>query len=255
MKISIRLDDITPDMNWSNFDRFKSLLDKYNIKALLGIVPENRDPKLMINLPRRDFWDYMKNLEKEGWTLAMHGFHHEYTTHDGGLLPLNRNSEFAGLPLERQETMIRSGKMILEKNGITTDIFMAPSHSYDLNTIKALKKNGFTAITDGFGDVPYMWEDMIFYPISYKKSRTIKSKDEGCVTFVVHTNTMTDKEFETYERLFAKKEIISYSEMMKMKPITIDASYRFKEKLMANTKYYLREAIRNVMLVKRKLKK
>jgi len=244
MKISIRLDDITPDMDWGNFERFKSLLDKYNIKALLGVVPENRDPKLMINLPRRDFWDYLKKLEDEGWTLAMHGFHHEYTTHNGGLLPLNRNSEFAGLPFARQDSMIRSGKILLEKNGITTDIFMAPSHSYDLNTLKALKKNGFTSITDGFGNGPYMWEDMIFYPISFKRSQTLKSKEEGCVTFVVHTNTMTEKDFENYEKLFASREFISYSEMMKIRPTYATNLSRFKEKALANIKFYVRELLR-----------
>lgn len=255
MKIAIRLDDITPDMNWSNFERFKSLLDKYNIKALLGIVPENRDPKLMINLPKRDFWEYIKDLEKDGWTLAMHGYHHEYTTHDGGLLPLNRNSEFAGLPFDKQDRMIRSGKILLEKNGITTDIFMAPSHSYDMNTIKALKKNGFTGITDGFGNAPYMWEDMVFYPISFKKSQTLKSKEDGCVTFVVHTNTMTDRDFEAYEKLLATREIVSYSEMLKLKPVKTTETDRFKEKLMATTKFHLRETLRISSNIKRYIKK
>lgn len=246
MKIAIRLDDITPDMNWSNFERFKSILDKYNIKALLGIVPENRDPKLMINLPRKNFWEYIGDLQKEGWTLAMHGFHHVYTTHSGGLLPLNRNSEFAGLSFARQNRMIRSGKVLLERNGITTDIFMAPSHSYDMNTIKALKKNGFTGITDGFGNSPYMWEDIVFYPISFKRSQTLKSKKDGYVTFVVHTNTMTDKDFEAYEKLFSTRKdvFVSYSELLKTKPVAAGKYHRVMEKKMADTKYFLREAIR-----------
>ena len=257
MKISIRLDDITPDMNWSNFERFKSLLDKYNIKALLGVVPQNHDPKLAIDPAREDFWEYLKSLEMEGWTLCMHGLNHVYTTHNGGLLPLNRNSEFAGLSFERQDEMIRSGKMLLESNGITTDMFMAPSHSYDLNTLRALKKNGFNKITDGFGNVPYIWEDMTFYPISYKKSQTLKSKEEGCVTFVVHTNTMKDKDFESYEKLLESRseDFVSYNEMLKLNPIIVDNKYRFKEQLMANTKYYLREILRVTSGVRKAVKK
>lgn len=257
MKIAIRLDDITPDMNWSNFERFKSLLDKYNIKALLGIVPENRDNKIMINLPRKDFWEYIGGLQKEGWTLAMHGYRHVYTTHNGGLLPLNRNSEFAGLSFNRQDRMIRSGKILLEKNGITTDIFMAPSHSYDMNTIKALKKNGFTGITDGFGNGPYIWEDIVFYPISFKRSQTLKSKKEGCVTFVVHTNTMTDKDFEAYEKLFASRrdDFVSYSELLKMRPVVAGKYHHAKEKRMADTKYFLREALRLSSKLKKRLRK
>lgn len=254
MKIAIRLDDITPDMNWSKFERFKNLLDKYNIKALLGVVPENRDTKLMINIPRRDFWEYIKELEDDGWTIAMHGYRHEYTTRDGGLLPLNRNSEFAGLSFRHQYMKIRSGKIILERNGITTDLFMAPSHSYDLNTIKALKKNGFVGITDGFGNAPYMWQDIVFYPISFKRSAALKSQKEGCVTFVVHTNTMTDKDFDAYEKLFASREIVSYSEVLKIKPVIVDDRFRFKEKMMASTKYYIRETLRIASSVKRKLR-
>ncbi len=151
--------------------------------------------------------------------------------------------------------MIRSGKIILEKNGITTDIFMAPSHSYDMNTIRALKKNGFTGITDGFGNGPYMWEDMVFYPISFKKSQTLKSKEDGCVTFVVHTNTMTDRVFEAYEKLLATKEIVSYSEMLKLKPVKATETDRFKEKLMATTKFHLRETLRISSNIKRYIKK
>ena len=40
MKIAVRMDDITPDMDWEKFEAFKTILDKYNIKPLLGIVPD-----------------------------------------------------------------------------------------------------------------------------------------------------------------------------------------------------------------------
>ena len=48
MKISIRMDDITPDMDWARFMRFKALCDQYNIKPLIGVVPDNNDAKLNI---------------------------------------------------------------------------------------------------------------------------------------------------------------------------------------------------------------
>ena len=32
MRITIRMDDITPGMNWDKFLRFKAILDKYDIK-------------------------------------------------------------------------------------------------------------------------------------------------------------------------------------------------------------------------------
>ena len=52
MRIAIRLDDITADMNWEKFLRFKDLMDRYGIKPLLGIVPDNHDSKLKVDPPR-----------------------------------------------------------------------------------------------------------------------------------------------------------------------------------------------------------
>ena len=46
MKIAVRLDDITPDMDWERFLKFKALLDRYQVKPLIGVVPQNRDPGL-----------------------------------------------------------------------------------------------------------------------------------------------------------------------------------------------------------------
>ncbi len=54
MKILIRMDDIAPGMDMGNFRRFKRLLDEYNIRPLIGVVPENRDPKLMVEAMEPD---------------------------------------------------------------------------------------------------------------------------------------------------------------------------------------------------------
>lgn len=43
MKIALRMDDITADMNWDNFFRLKELFDKAGVRPLLGVVPDNRD--------------------------------------------------------------------------------------------------------------------------------------------------------------------------------------------------------------------
>ena len=57
MRIAVRMDDITPDMDWQKFDRFKALLDSYGVKPLIGVVPDNKDEKLSIDPPREEFWD------------------------------------------------------------------------------------------------------------------------------------------------------------------------------------------------------
>ena len=49
MKITIRMDDITPDMDWAKFLRFKELCDLYQVKPLIGVVPANQDTMLHIS--------------------------------------------------------------------------------------------------------------------------------------------------------------------------------------------------------------
>jgi hypothetical protein len=66
---------------------------------------------------------------------------------------------------------------------------------------------------------------------------------------------MTDKDFEAYEKLLATREIVSYSEMLKIRPVKATETDRFKEKLMATTKFHLRETLRISSNIKRYIKK
>lgn len=244
MKIAVRLDDITPDMDWERFLQFKALLDRYQVKPLIGIVPDNRDENLKKQIKKtqipEDFWSYIKELEADGWILAMHGVHHTYTTDKGGLFPLNNFSEFAGIPLDEQKEMLLKGKQILKEKGIETEIFMAPAHSYDRNTLKALKEIGFIALTDGFGNSPYLWDGLKFYPISFNLSSTFKKKS-GYSTMVVHTDTVTSDDMKRYESYFQNENIqwISFKEYLaqpvKMRNIII----RWIEFLLAKAKYLI----------------
>lgn len=240
MKIAIRMDDITPDMDWNKFSRFKELCDKYQIKPLIGVVPDNQDTLLHIDEPKEDFWDYIKELQKEGWILAQHGLNHVYSTKKKGCFPLNALSEFAGISYAEQKKKLQTGKELLESHGIKTDIFMAPAHSYDKNTLKALKELGFTKMTDGFAENPYQWEGLIFYPISFKQSTSLKKKN-GYTTFVVHANTMNDKDFERYEKLFSEYQgnFISYGEYLQVTPVKKGWLGKLIEYLQAYLKYIL----------------
>lgn len=117
---------------------------------------------------------------------------------------------------------------------------MAPAHSFDINTIKALQKLGFSKMTDGFGNRPYLWRSMTFYPISYRQSSCLK-KNGGYTTFVVHSNTMNDKDFAHYEKLFAeyKDRLISYAELMTVGAKRRGVFGKAAEYAMALTKYIL----------------
>lgn len=240
MKIAVRLDDITPDMDWERFLKFKELLDCYQIQPLIGVVPDNRDENLKgkEETGHPEFWDYIGKLKDRGWTIAMHGCRHTYTTKKGGLFPLNHFSEFAGISYERQLEMLLEGKRLLREKGIETDLFMAPAHSYDKNTLKALKQAGFRALTDGFGSSPYKWQDMIFYPISFQLKRSFRRKD-GYTTMVVHTGTVSDKDLERYHAYFQKEGVdwISYQEYLTVPALKRGLPGRMKEFLLAITKH------------------
>ena len=237
MKIAIRMDDITPAMDLEKFDRFKAILDKHGIKPLIGVVPECKDEKLNLSEPIEDFWKFVKELQKSGWVIAMHGFNHVYTTKEAGVFPIGGKSEFAGLSYDRQDDMLRMGKRIMRENDILTDIFMAPSHSFDRNTIKALKKNGFSKITDGFGRAPYKRSGLIFYPLSPKRSGTLSDKRDGIATFVYHTNTMDEKEFEDFEKLLDNAQVVSFSELMDMEATEQGILGYIFEYILAKAKY------------------
>ena len=240
MKIAVRMDDITPDMNWENFRFFQELFEEAGITPLLGIVPDNRDENLHKEEPHQDFYEIMKNLEKQGWVLSMHGCHHIYSTKKGGMFPLNNFSEFAGVSYTEQKKMLEEGKRRLAENGILTDIFMAPAHSYDQNTLRALRELGFTKMTDGFGEKPYTYKGLTFYPISFQLSRSLKKK-EGYTTMVLHANTITEKDKERYKNIFKEhgKDMISYSEYLEAEAVKRNFFGRWKEFFMAKIKFLL----------------
>lgn len=242
MKIAIRIDDITECMDWPKFLRFKAILDAHSIKPLIGVIPQNMDDTLKGDSDGApsDFWNYISSLKAEGYTIAMHGSQHIYTTKKGGLFPLNNFSEFAGLSYEKQLSLLNKGTALLKKNGIETDIFMAPAHSYDKNTLKALKALNFNKITDGLGKVPYSLGDFTFYPISFNRKSVLNaSTKNGYTTFVYHINTMNDKDFESFENLLSNYEIISFNELLKLSPKKATCLKRIGEFLLATLKRML----------------
>ena len=151
MHILIRFDDICPTMDYIQWGRAMDVLEKYNIKPLIGVIPDCQDPDLMIAPPHSDFWEYRKELQNRGFAIAMHGYIHVYDTKVRGEVNHSYHSEFAGHPYEVQYEKIKKGKEILRNHGVESDIFFATAHSYDDNTIRALSANGFKYMSDGLG--------------------------------------------------------------------------------------------------------
>ena len=208
LKILIRFDDICPTMNWEQWRKAKKLLDDKGLVALLGVVPDCQDPDLMIDEAREDFWDYIRTLQRQGFTIAMHGYKHVFEC---------GHSEFAGLPYEKQLDKIKEGKRILKERGIETDVFFAPAHNFDDNTLKALFECGFKYVSDGLSRKPYKRYGITLLPCRSGGIPRIKS-DSEYITAVVHAHEWVrdDKknDFVLFKNLIEDKSdnIVSFSE-------------------------------------------
>ncbi len=201
-KILIRFDDICPTMNWKEWNKATELLEKYNIKPLLGVIPECKDPDLLIDSPREDFWDYLKTLQQKGYKLAMHGLYHKFDNECRGIVNNTYHTEFAGHSYEVQFEKIRKGKDILLSHGIETNVFFAPAHSYDLNTIKALGANGFKYMSDGLSIKPIERFGVVCVPCRMRKASEVRKK--GYFTCVFHAHEWSIKKKIDGYNLFEK---------------------------------------------------
>lgn len=183
-QIGIRIDDVCPTMNYQKFEIVMLLLESYGVKPLLGVIPDCHDSDLKVEIPHEDFWKMIRRLQKSGCTIAMHGYRHCYDIDKRGSINDGKRSEFAGHSFDVQFEKIRKGKEILKKQGIVSEVFFAPAHSYDVNTLKALYANGFKYISDGRSRKPYKQCGMICIPCRF--FGLPKMKKNGNYTVVLH---------------------------------------------------------------------
>lgn len=218
-KIYIRFDDICPTMDWKLWEKAMRVLQENKLKALLGVIPDCKDPELMIDEPRADYWDYLKELQQQGFVLAMHGYQHRFVRRADGIVSRNKISEFAGLSYEEQFEKIRQGKDILISHGIDTDIFYAPAHNYDDNTLLALKACGFHYISDGLSCKPYVRCGIVCLPCRSKGIPKIRGNGNYTAVIHVHEWSRPDRKraWPQYERFCThyKEEITSFTEYLK----------------------------------------
>lgn len=203
-KVLIRFDDICPTMDWTQWQRAEDLLINYGVKPLIGVIPDCKDPDLLIDAPRQDFWEWIVQKQNEGYAIAMHGCNHVFCSKCHGILNYRMNSEFAGLTYEEQLSKIRKGKKILESHGVHTDIFFAPAHSYDENTVKALAACGFKYISDGKSTNAYEWHGIKFLPC--RNSGGSFNQRESYSTSIYHAHRWIDKDNE--KEFFVLKNIL-----------------------------------------------
>lgn len=182
---AVRFDDVCPTMDRKQFKKAFSLMREYNIKPLIGVIPNNKDEEQQIDEENVDFWKFIKSLQEEGFSIAMHGLIHVYDNQSPKTIVCGKkHSEFAGHSYEVQYEKIKKGKEILNSHGVFTDVFFAPGHTYDKNTLKALYANGFRYLSDGLSAKPYIQNGIKCIPCrSFSKV-----KGNGIYVLVAHPN-------------------------------------------------------------------
>lgn len=212
IKYFFRLDDISPNMNWDNFNLAAEIFKRNNIKPLIAVIPEIKDPRLLNYPINANFWKVVKELQGNGWTIAQHGYQH-LAGGNGGVLKIHKSGEFGGLGLKEQEIMISVGKKIMEAQEFNPDVFVAPRHSFDKNTLKALSQNNFHFISDGIALWPFKKWGLVWLPQILWRPRKGMF---GLVTVALHTNTMNGDDIKNIEKFIEKNrdKIGDFKELM-----------------------------------------
>ena len=201
-KFILRLDDACEKRDVEKWNIMEKLLDRYGIKPLVGIIPHCEDPMMEQYHEDPDFWKRVKIWQSKGWSIALHGYNHVYSTQCGGINPIHQRSEFAGEPLDIQREKIRNGVAIFREHGIEPEIFFAPSHTFDENTLQALRvESNIRIISDTVATKPYKESGFVFVPQQSGKARKLPF---AVTTLCYHPNQMRQAGFDGLEAFLRK---------------------------------------------------
>ena len=208
----VRVDDVHPRMEFEKFLYFLKLMKKKGLVGLIGVIPDNKDASLNSGPKIKNFWSVIQKLENEGWEIALHGCHHNYNSFGKTILRGYSRSEFAGIKFSSQKKLLSKGKLILESYCLNIQTFMAPAHSFDLNTIRALSDLGFKYITDGFGITPYKLNgfNLWFVPQLFGRPHGLPF---GLYTSCLHLNSMDISEIDIFVNKLDNYNIVDFSKI------------------------------------------
>jgi len=173
-------------VHYDRWSAVRDLLREFGIRPILAVVPDNDDASLERWTANPGFWEEMRVLEREGATIAMHGYRHQCTVRAKSLVPLHRRSEFAGLALDMQREFVRSGLSLLRSEGLNPRLFVAPKHSFDRVTLSALTMEGLPYLSDGFARVPFRIDGVTWIP---QQLWSPARRESGLWTICIHPNT------------------------------------------------------------------
>ena len=242
----LRFDDICPTMNWDTWEVVERRLLLHDIRPILAVIPDNRDPKLGYAPAVPDFWDRVRRWQGMGYTIGLHGYQHVYVNHHRGLMNLTPHSEFAGLSFTEQNTKIERGLAIFAEQGVRAEVFVAPSHSFDRTTLEVLQSQGLKVISDG----PWAWPHqdrgkMFWVP---QQLWGLFPRPAGVWTACLHPNEWEPADLANFE-----KQATRFASQITDLPTVIraygDRKLRVQDRLEAQARFVWRHRI--VPLLKR----
>jgi peptidoglycan/xylan/chitin deacetylase (PgdA/CDA1 family) len=198
-KYLLRFDDICPTMNWAIWDVVEGVLDRHGVRPILAVVPDNQDSGLMLNPPAADFWERVRRWQAKGYTIALHGYQHLYVNQERGLMRLTPHSEFTGLPFEEQLDKLRKALAIFTEHGVRADAWVAPSHSFDRNTLRALEELGLRTVSDGLWPWPHGDGDKGIFWLP-QQLWWFSRKSAGVWTVCLHHNNWSEQRMKGFVR-------------------------------------------------------
>lgn len=203
VKYYLRLDDACEFMDLEKWTRMEQILDKFSINPLVGIIPFCNDDDLIKYENNTCFWDTALNWQAKGWVIALHGYAHQIKTSSGGINPVNKRSEFAGLDFEQQRDQISKGYERLISKSLEPKVFFSPFHTFDKVTLRALKeKTDVVVVSDTIARKRYNFDGITFIPQQSGKVRKLPFFKE--ITFCYHPNKMTETDFIDLESFIEK---------------------------------------------------
>lgn len=194
-KYLIRLDDACTTFTLAKWEKFFHLFEQFGIKPIIAVIPNNEDESLKKEKrDEADFWRLVQEWHNRGYCIAMHGYNHLYTNRNSGILKITKHSEYAGIPIEEQKRKLKLSQSVFEKYGIKPDVFVAPSHSFDKNTVMALQEvTTINVISDGLSIKPYKKWGLQWLPCQLWWPQ---KKKYGVWTLCVHPETITNDSFD-----------------------------------------------------------
>jgi predicted deacetylase len=216
-------------MNWEMWSRLEAVLLEHKIRPLLAVIPDNQDEKLRFAPAHLSFWEEVRRWQGRGWTIGLHGYQHRFVTEQAGIVGIHRRSEFAGLSSSEQDRKILRAVQIFRSNGVRPDVWIAPAHSFDWNTVAALQKFGITTISDGFATAPHTdSRGLLWVPQQLWRFRW---RPFGVWTVCYHHNRWTDGQFTQFERdISARRNAIAdlptiFAEFARRRHTWLDRTY------------------------------